>query len=241
MHSFGVRPASKPEIKDITAWFIQERSKDARFVHLSRSAWQRFLMRNWVLPRYLRSQAHTFVLEQDTPQRWLCRGRADGRLHHPDRVQRGRWIRRVRPAAGPDQDRRGDGQGPRVSLRTHCAAGQQRAAPGSVPLGWLRAGGLLPVELHRRAGWQPSWSAKLRCVRSTPKRGWSSAVDLLRQELEASEVATRAVIESSLFPRRPSTFPSYSIELAEPGSPGDASRSAICLCGPTNARTGFCP
>lgn len=217
MPGFGVRPASKPEIKDITAWFIQERSKDARFVHLSRSAWQRFLMRTWVLPRYLRSQAHTFVLEQDTRSAGFAvvEQMGDSMTLTEFSVDDGfdeagllLALTRTVEEMGRDREYR-----------------YARVAPldsSEARLALFRSAGYELVDYYlwcfrgELAGSELVGDVELRLL--NPKEGLEQRIDLLRQELEASEVVTRAMIESSLLPRRPSTFPSYSIELAGAGS-----------------------
>jgi hypothetical protein len=216
MHTFGVRPASKPEIKDITAWYIQERNRDARFVHLNRSAWQRFLMRNWVLPRYLRGQAHTFVLEQD--------GRSAGfavveQLGDSFTVtefsvedgcdEAGLLLALARTTEEMARDREY-----RYARIAPLDCNEQRLA-------LFRSAGYELVDYYlwrfagELAGGELGGGATLRAL--DPKAGLEQRVAFLRQELDASDVATRAMIEASLFPRRPSTHPSYSVEIASGG------------------------
>jgi hypothetical protein len=217
MHVFGVRPASKPEIKEITAWFIRERSKDARFVRLSRSRWQRFLMRTWVLPRYLRAQAHTFVLEQDTRSAGFAVVEQMG-----DSVT----VTEFSVEAGFDE------AGLLLALtRTAEAMARDREyryariAPmdcSEPRLALFRSAGYELVDYYlwsfmgQLAGSKLAGEATLRPLSS--KEGLQQRIDFLRQELEASEVATRAMIEASLFPRRPSPYRSMSVDLA--GSEG---------------------
>ncbi|HSN76669.1 MAG TPA: hypothetical protein VL334_16480 [Anaerolineae bacterium] len=217
MHTFGVRPASKPEIKDITAWFIQERSKDARFVHLSRSAWQRFLMRNWVLPRYLRSQAHTFVLEQDAHTAGfavveqmgdsftLTEFSVDGGFDEAGLLLA---LTRTTEVMARDREYRFARIAPLNSSEPRLALFHSAGYELIDYYLWCFKGELAGSELLGEA--------TLRAL--NPKEGLEQRIDFLRQELEASEVATRAMIESSLFPRRPATFPSYSIEKASDGA-----------------------
>ena len=217
MSTFGVRPASKPEIKDITAWFIQERSKDARFVRLSRSAWQRFLMRKWVLPRYLRSQAHTFVLEQDTRSAGFAVVEQMG-----DSIT----LSEFSVEDGFDE------AGLLLALtRTIEEMARDREYPyariapvdrSEARLALFRSAGYELVDYYLwsfmgdLAGSELAGAAALHTL--NPKEGLEQRIAFLRQELEASQVTTQAMIEASLFPRRPSTFRSYSIELAGAGA-----------------------
>ena len=194
MHTFGVRPASKPEIKDITAWFIQERSKDARFVHLSRSAWQRFLMRNWVLPRYLRSQAHTFVLEQDARRAGFAVVEQMGDFVTLTEFsvddgfdEAGLLLALTRTAEEMARDR---------EYRYARIAPLDSSEPR---LALFRSAGYELVDYYlwsftgELAGSELAGEAALRAL--NPKEGLEQRVEFLRQELDASEVATRAMIE----------------------------------------------
>lgn len=216
MHTFGVRPASKPEIKDITAWFIQERSKDARFVHLSRSAWQRFLMRTWVLPRYLRAQAHTFVLEQDarTAGFAVVEQMGDSFTLTEFSVDDGFDAAGLLLALTRTTEEMARDREYRYARIAPLDRSESRLA-------LFRTAGYELVDYYlwsftgELAGSEPVGEATLRAL--NPKEGLEQRIDMLRQELDASQVATRATIESSLFPRRPSTNPSYSVELAGAG------------------------
>lgn len=216
MSTFGVRPASKPEIKDITAWFIQERSKDARFVHLNRSAWQRFLMHKWVLPRYLRGQAHTFVLEQDAHSAGFAVVEQMGDSFTVTEFsvedgfdEAGLLLALTRTTEEMARDR---------EYRYVRIAPLDRSESR---LALFRSAGYELVDYYlwsfmgELAGRELEGDVALRAL--DPKTGLEQRVAFLRQELEASQVTTQAMIEASLFPRRPSTFPSYSIESAGAG------------------------
>jgi hypothetical protein len=219
MHTFGVRPASKPEIKDITGWFIQERSKDARFVHLSRSAWQRFLMRNWVLPRYLRSQAHTFVLEQDgrTAGFAVAEQMGDSITLTEFSVDEGfeeagllLALTRTTEEMARDREYRYARIAPLDSSEERLALFRSAGYELVDYYLWSFKGEMVGSELAGEAALQSL----------SPKDGLAQRIDFLRQELRASQVATQEMIEASLFPRRPSPYRSFSIELA--GSDDDA-------------------
>ncbi len=237
MPSFGIRPASKPELKDITAWFIQERGKDARFVNLSGSAWRRFLLRSWVLPRYLRSQAHTFVLEQDS--------RTAG-FAVVEQMRESFTLSEFSIEAGFDE--------PGI-LRALTRTVEQmardreyryaRAAPldSSPPkLALFRSLGYEAVDYYlwaftgELAGAELAGEVVLRPL--NPKDGLERRIDILRQELAASQVTTQEMIEASLFPQRPSMFPSFSVELAASGSAGQSQPIGYLSLRPNERRDG---
>lgn len=213
MHTFGVRPASKPEIKEITAWFIQERSKDARFVYLNRSAWQRFFMRTWVLPRYLRSQTHTFVLEQDAHRAGFAvvEQMGDSFTVTEFTVEAGfdeegllLALARTAEEMARDRDYRYARIAPLDSSESRLALFRSAGYAVLDYYLWSFTGELAGSELAAQAALRPL----------DPKAGLEQRVAFLRQELQASQVTAQAMIEASLFPRRPSTFQSYGIELA---------------------------
>jgi hypothetical protein len=221
MPTFGVRPASKPEIKEITAWYIQERSKDARFVHLSRSAWQRFLMRNWVLPRYLRGQAHAFVLEQDGRSAGFAvvEQLGDSFTVTEFTVQEGfeeagllQALTRTTEEMARDREYRYARVAPLDSSESRLALFRS--------LGYEAVDYYLWAFMGELAGSALAGEAVLRPL--NPKEGLERRIDILRQELAASQVATQVMIEASLFPRRPSTYPSCGVELAGGGQDGTA-------------------
>lgn len=237
MPDFGIRPASKPELKDITTWFIQERSKDARFVHLSGNAWRRFLLRNWVLPRYLRGQAHTFVLEQDS--------RTAG-FAVVEQMRESFTLSEFSVEAGFDE--------PGI-LRTLTRTIEEmarereyryaRAAPldSSEPkLAMFRSFGYEAVDYYlwafmgELAGSELPGEAVLRPL--NPKEGLDRRIDILRQELSASQVTTQEMIEASLFPQRPSPFPSFSIDLPAAGGAGESQTIGYLSLRPNERRDG---
>ncbi len=220
MPEFAIRPASKPEIKEITAWFIQERSKDARFVSATRGPWQRFMLRNWVLPRYLRSQAHTFVLEQD--------GRTAG-FAVVEQMRESFTLSEFSIEAGFDEP----GilralTGSMEDMAREREYRYARAAPldNSEPkLAMFRSLGYQAVDYYLWAftgeltGSALGGEVALRPL--NPKDGLERRIAILREELAASQVTTQEMIEASLFPQRPSTFPSFSVDLTAPGGGGE--------------------
>ena len=65
MAEFNVRLASKGEIRGISDWFLEERSKYPGMSQLVGRGVRGWMVRNVVTPRYLRKAAYTYVLEQD--------------------------------------------------------------------------------------------------------------------------------------------------------------------------------
>ena len=220
MPDFGIRPASKPELKDITAWFIQERSKDARFVHLSGNAWRRFLLRSWALPRYLRSQAHTFVLEQDSRKAGfavveqmresftLSEFSIEAGFDEPGIL---RALTRTMEEMARDREYRYARIAPLDSSEPKLATFRS--------LGYEAVDYYLWAFMGELAGSELAGEAVLRPL--NPKDGLERRTEVLRQELAASQVTTQAMIEASLFPQRPSIFPSFSVELTMPDGAGE--------------------
>ena len=65
MAEFNVRLASKGEIRGISDWFLEERSKYPGMAQLVGRGVRGWMVRSVVTPRYLRKVAYTYVLEQD--------------------------------------------------------------------------------------------------------------------------------------------------------------------------------
>jgi GNAT superfamily N-acetyltransferase len=213
MAVFGVRPATKREIKEITTWFIQERSKDARFAQLNRSAWKRFMLRRWVLPRYLSAQANTFVLEQDGRKAGFAVVEQGG-----DAVTLSEFS----------LDEGCDAEGIlRALLRTTEELARDRdyryarVAPldnRAARLALFRSAGYQLIDYYlwcftgELAGSAAGAGVVLRPL--SPKDGVQERIAYLRQELASSQIAEATLVEESLFPRRPSPHPSYTVALA---------------------------
>lgn len=213
MSAVGVRPASKREIKEITAWFVQERNKDSRFANLARTPWQRLIFGRWVLPRYLQSQANTFILEQE--------GRTAG-FAVIEQAGEAVTLTDFEVQAGYDVDslllaltRTTEELARDREYRYARVAPLDTSEP---QLALFRSAGYQLVDYYlwcfegELAGGQLSEQVVLRAL--NPKDGLDRRLHFLRQELDASQVAGRAVIEESLLPKRPSAFPSFGVELA---------------------------
>jgi hypothetical protein len=210
MPDFGVRPANKGEVKEIAAYFLQEGNKGSRFANLGRNAWQRFVYGQWVLPRYLRSQANTFILEQD--------GRSAG---FGVVEQAGEAVTLSEFTVKDDFD--ADGLLRALARTTEELARDReyryaRLAPldnDEVLLTLFRSAGYELVDYYlwsftgELAGRELAEGVALESI--TPKDGLEQRTATLRQELDASQTPLRPMIESTLFPRKPSPFPSWRV------------------------------
>ncbi len=210
MPDFGVRPANKGEVKEIAAYFLQEGNKGSRFANLGRNAWQRFVYGQWVLPRYLRSQANTFILEQD--------GRSAG-FGVVEQAGEAVTLSEFTVKDGFDAD----GLLRALARTTEELARDReyryaRLAPldnDEALLTLFRSVGYELVDYYlwsftgELAGSELAGDATLELINA--KEGVELRTALLRQELDASQVSLRAMIEGTLFPRKPSPFPSWSV------------------------------
>lgn len=210
MPAYGVRPANKHEVKEVAAWFLQDSNKGSRFANLGRNAWQRFIYGQWVLPRYLRSQANTFILEQD--------GRSAG-FAVVEQAGEAVTLSEFNVKDGYDAD----GLLRALARTTEELAHDReyryaRLAPldaGESLLALFQSAGYELVDYYLwsftgdLAGRELAGDVTLESINA--KEGLEQRVALLRQELDASQVALRAMIESTLFPRKPSPFPSWSV------------------------------
>lgn len=214
MPDYTVRLATKPEIKDVAVWFLEERAKDPRFARLTNNAVQRFLYTRVVTPRYLTSQANTFILEQDGRQAGF--GVAEQR---DDSVTLADFYVRE----GMDEE---------PLLRALLAKTEQLARERDYPivriaplessearLALFRAQGyeLLDYYLWSFEGEMAPMDAPASVVLQplAPKQALERRIHYLRVEMEASQVAGQNVIESTLFPRQPPAHRSFSIGLAQ--------------------------
>jgi hypothetical protein len=214
MTAFGVRPANKHEIKDIAAGFLQDSNKDSRFANLGRNPWQRFIYGRWVLPRYLHGQANTFILEQDGRSAGFAVVEQAGEAVTLSEftVQDGydtdgllRALARTIEELARDREYRYA----RVALLDASEA----------LLALFRSAGYELVDYYlwsftgELAGGELAGEVVLESI--SAKEGLEQRVAILRQELDASPTPLRAMIESTLFPRRPSPFPSWRVAVRD--------------------------
>lgn len=211
MPEFAVRPAAKREFAAFAAWYIEERSQDPRFAATAGNIWQRVLFRRWVLPRYLRTRTNQLVLEQDgrTAGFAVAEQAGDTVTLSEFRVEQGfdapgllRALLHAVEALARDREYTYVRLSPLDSSPARLALYQ---AAGYVLLDyylWSYQG-----ELAGRVA-----SAGLTLCALLPRDGLAERLQWLAAEMDASEIAARAVINSSLLPQRPSPFPSYRIE-----------------------------
>lgn len=210
MPVFGVRPANKGEVNEIAASFLQESNKGSRFANLGRNAWQRFIYGRWVLPRYLRSQANTFILEQDGRSAGFAVVEQAGEAVTLSEfsVQEGfdadgllRTLARTTEELARDREYRYARLAPRDNDEALLALFRSVGYELVDYYLWSFAGELAGREL----------AGEVALESISAKDGLEQRSAILRQELDASQPSLRAMIESTLFPRRPSPFPSWSV------------------------------
>lgn len=221
MPEYTVRLATKAEVKEIADWFMQERSKDPRFASFTKSAIRRLLYQKVVTPRYLRSQANTFVLEQDGRTAGFAVVEQGG-----DSVTLADFSLR-------------EGADEQPLLKALLARTEQLARDRDYP--YVR---IAPLETNdarlaffHQAGYELAdyylWSFVGEVAGIEPpdgvllqplaaKQALERRIHFLRREMDASHVSGRKMIEASLLPRRPPAFRSFSIELAEAPGPDQA-------------------
>lgn len=236
MPAFGVRPANKREVKDVADWFLQESNKGSRFANLGRNPWKRFIYGRWVLPRYLHSQANTFILEQD--------GRSAG-FAVVEQAGEAVTLSEFKVTDGYDAD----GLLRALARTTEELARDReyryaRLAPldaGESLLALFRSAGYELVDYYlwsftgELAGSELAGGAALESI--SPKDGLEQRTAFLRQELDASQVSSRAMIESTLFPRKPSPFPSWSVRVRDAAG-GEAQTAGYLSLRPNERQDG---
>ncbi|MEI2692834.1 MAG: hypothetical protein V9H69_25185 [Anaerolineae bacterium] len=216
MSTFAVRPANKREIKEIAAWLLQEGNKDSRFANVARNPLQRFTFRRWVLPRYLHAQANTLILEQDgrnagfavieqggeavTLSEFLVRDgfEAGGLLP---------VLARTTEELARDREYRYARVAPLDSSQERLAVFRSTGYELVDYYLWSFTGELAGSPLGEGIALEPL----------SPTAGLEQRIAFLRQELDASQTPLREMIESTLFPRRPPTFRSWSIVAPDAG------------------------
>ena len=211
-----VRDAARDEIGRVTELLVQARQQD----HLFRpvTGWRRWLFRSVVVPRYLRRTAVTWILEQDgtmagyavVEQRGLAvhvselsvipgfdrDGLTTAALKQAEELARQREYRYLRTAPADNSE---------AGLAPYRAAGFEFLDYYL----WAYTGQL-------SAGDLPS-AFKLRPVaggRALERRRY-----YLRQELDASQLPARDLIDATFLPSRPPQQRVYEIEHRADGAP----------------------
>lgn len=215
MAEFNVRPAKKGEIREISDWFLEERSKYPGMAKLVGSGLRGWMVRTIATPRYLRRATNTLVLEQDGTavgfavveqggeavylSDFAMREGADraglmaALLAHVEHLARERDYRYVRATPWDSSE---------AALAAFYTAGYQLLDYYL----WVFTGQV-------SAGEAPS---EIKLVELSAKEALDRRLVYLRRELEASDVEGRELIESVFFPRRPSTYRAFEMMLVDP-------------------------
>lgn len=213
MPDLVVRDAARGELSQIAQWLVEEAARDPFFRQSARGGLRRWLFSRVVVPRYLRSAAETWALEQDGELAGFAVVEPRSNvLHIAEAVVRPGFDRSgliqavVRRAEAVAHDREYD------YIRTSpMGSDAEEMAP-------YRAAGLelLDYYLWAYAGQARATEAR-REVTLRPLPGGKALerrLFYLRRELEASQVAGRELVESSLLPNRPPSHRAYEIERA---------------------------
>jgi ribosomal protein S18 acetylase RimI-like enzyme len=229
-----MRPATRQELKQVANWLLEGRGQDEQIRKVAGSGLRRALFKQVLIPRYLRQATTTWMLEQDgalagyavVEQRGVAVHLADLAVFQG--FDRAAWVPEVLRHAEEFALER-DYRFVRTSL---VEADDAASAP------YLRAGyQFLDYYLWAYDGRvlvsQPPGDVTLREI--PPQQALDRRLHYLRQELDASEVSGRQLIDSSYLPSRPPRQRAFEIVLA--ASEGDkAERPIGYLLGRPNAR-----
>lgn len=212
MPNLIVRPATKPELETITEWLLENSQNDPAMHKALSNPWQRWMFRHFVAPRYLRSSVYTWALEQDG--QLMGYTLVEPRLHvlnllevvvQPGADRAGLFAAAMRQAEQLAID------GDYDSIRTSPADMSDET------LGLYRSAGFEQLDYYLYAyNGQVSGGEVPRDVTMRPLSGRRAVEQrryYLKQELDASHVAGRNLIDSALLPSRPPTNRAYEIEL----------------------------
>lgn len=212
MPNLIVRPATKPEVQTITEWLLENSQNDPSMRKALSNPWQRWMFRHFVAPRYLRSSVYTWALEQD--------GQLMGYALVEPRLS---VLNLLEVAIQPGADRAGFfAQVVRQAeqLAVEGDYGFIRTSPpdlGSETLALYRAAGFEQLDYYLYAyNGQVSGGQVPRDVTMRPLSGRRAVEQrryYLKQELDASQVAGRNLIDAALLPSRPPANRAYEIEL----------------------------
>lgn len=220
MPTFAVRVAEKDDIREVADWLIKERSVDPRFARLTGSGLRGWLYRRLVVPRYLRDRANTWCLEQD--------GQVAG---YAIVEQSGSTVRIADLGVQQGYARASLTQAGLARAEELAREGEYRfvyAAPWHTDPDSLRP--------YREAGYELldfylwAFVGRVRDVTAPqgvalPSLAGSKALETrlayLRQELDASQVDGRDLIEADFLPKRPPRQRSFEIKIQVPDVAGE--------------------
>ena len=214
MSEFNVRLASKGEIRGISDWFLEERSKYPGMSQLVGRGVRGWMVRHVVTPRYLRKAAYTYVLEQDgktggfavVEQGGLAVNLSDfairegfdraslvsAMLAQVEQLAREREYHYVRATPWDSSE---------TALAPFYQAGFQLLDYYL----WVFTGQVSGIET----------SKDVTLVELAAKTALERRLHFLGKELDGSEVTGRDLIEAVFFPRKPSTYRAYRVETVD--------------------------
>lgn len=213
MTEHTVRPALSYEIRGISDWFLEERSKYPGMSRLVGRGLRGWMVRNVATPRYLRRSTNTFVLEQDGQMAGFAVVEQAGQaIHLADFAIRDGFDRAglvaelLSTVEGLARDRDYE------FVRATPWDSSDTALDSFFRAGfelldyylWVFTGAPAPLEAPEDISF-----AELPAGKALERR-----LHYLRQELDAAQVAGRDLIEGTFFPRRPPTQRAYRVDLA---------------------------
>lgn len=222
MAEFKVRLASKDEIRGISDWFLAERSKYPGMAQLVGGGVRGWMVRSFVTPRYLRKVAYTYILEQDgktggfavVEQGGLAvnlsdfavrdgfdrAGLVSAMLAQVEQLAREREYQYVRATPWDSSE---------SALAPFYQAGFQLLDYYL----WVFTGQVSGIETPK----------DVTLVELAANKALERRLHFLKQELDASNVTARDLIEVVFFPKKPSTYRAYRVKVADPqgGEPSE--------------------
>ena len=215
MAEFNVRLASKGEIRGISDWFLEERSKYPGMAQLVGRGVRGWMVRSVVTPRYLRKAAYTYVLEQDgqtggfavVEQGGLAVNLSDFAIREGfDRAGLVRAMLAQVEQLALEREYAYVRATPWDSSETALAPFYQAGFQLLDYYLWVFTGQISGIETPK----------DVMLVELAANKALERRLHFLRQELDASQVAGRDLIESMFFPKKPSTYRAYRVETIDP-------------------------
>lgn len=220
MADLAVRMVQRSEIKQVTNWLLEARGQDPQFQRIAGGGLRRVLFRQFIVPRYLRGMATTWILEV-----------GDAVAGYAILEQRGIAVNLADMAVFEDFDRASIV--PALLERVEQFARERE-------YGYVRTALAAPdeqmIEAYQQAGYQYLdyylWAytgevshveppAEVTLTQIAPGKALERRLDYLRQELDASEPIGRELIDASFLPSRPPRQRVFEIFLtADDGEPG---------------------